>query len=323
MKSNLLILLAFLASSLGHSKEILIDKEVQGLDRIVALDEDLDLSGKPLLIENWATWCGPCIRSFPHLESLIPDLKSRGIESIAITNEKEKTVRKFLSKKGDIVPLPVFIDEANIVRGTLRIGAIPTTILVRPDSTVFWSGHPSSLNARLLDLFTKSLEDPSNLIAGRIHQDLIVDKDLRVIDKNECPLGFRDKAFIEALFTEEELENFEYFAVFAWQKLMLGGRFDGSKSLDSVERFSEISQKFAAKAISIIEDDYSKEKTLKHYEKGDYSFEIREAPSDLYFRAIGRGNAFLFDKNGLVVWSGKSHYLSESLLNYLNEKKER
>ena len=318
MKSKLLILSAILTSSLGYSN-LILDHRLPSLDSIIAIDDNAEIpKGKPLLIENWATWCGPCIRSFPHLAEILPIVESSGIETLALTNEKEKAVRKFLNKKPDVVPMPVFVDEENSVRGSLRIGAIPMTLLVRPDSTIYWRGHPMSLTRRLIELFSKSLEDPDNLVAGRIHKDLIVDFDLRVIGKRESPLGYRDRPFIEALFTEQEMEGYDYFAVFTWGKLPLGGRFDGSRSLPLVERFIGSLPEGSIKVVSII-DDYNKEKSLRHYDKNEFMFDIREPPSDLYFRAIGRGNAFMFDKTGLVVWSGKSRLLSPSLLTYLEE----
>jgi thiol-disulfide isomerase/thioredoxin len=50
-----------------------------------------------ILIDFWATWCGPCIESIPHLNSLIEKYKGKNVKFISITYEPEKLVQKFLA----------------------------------------------------------------------------------------------------------------------------------------------------------------------------------------------------------------------------------
>src|SRR6266540_3034915 len=46
-----------------------------------------DYSGKVLIVDLWATWCGPCRQEIPHLVELAKEYKSKGVEVIGLTKE--------------------------------------------------------------------------------------------------------------------------------------------------------------------------------------------------------------------------------------------
>src|SRR5262249_45705061 len=46
-----------------------------------------DYSGKVLVVDLWATWCGPCVQEIPHLMEIAREYKSRGVEVIGLTRE--------------------------------------------------------------------------------------------------------------------------------------------------------------------------------------------------------------------------------------------
>ncbi len=55
-------------------------------------------SGKVYVVEFWATWCGPCIASMPHLVELQETYADQGVQIISISNEDIDTVKSMLSK---------------------------------------------------------------------------------------------------------------------------------------------------------------------------------------------------------------------------------
>src|SRR5215471_21366282 len=57
------------------------------------------LKGKVVVLEFWATWCGPCVAAIPHLNELADKFKEEPIQFIAVTSEDEKVVRRFLRNK--------------------------------------------------------------------------------------------------------------------------------------------------------------------------------------------------------------------------------
>src|SRR5438132_6811939 len=59
------------------------------------LGKQPELSGKPVLVEFWATWCPPCRKSIPHLNQIYAKYKSQGLVIVGITDEDETTVKKF------------------------------------------------------------------------------------------------------------------------------------------------------------------------------------------------------------------------------------
>ena len=56
-------------------------------------------SGKVYVVEFWATWCGPCIASMPHLKDLQDKYADKGLQIISISDEDIETVEKFLERE--------------------------------------------------------------------------------------------------------------------------------------------------------------------------------------------------------------------------------
>src|SRR5437870_3097657 len=50
------------------------------------------LKGKAIVLEFWATWCGPCVDSIPHLNELVDKFAGRPIEFLSVTDEDSAVV---------------------------------------------------------------------------------------------------------------------------------------------------------------------------------------------------------------------------------------
>ncbi|MBC03240.1 MAG: hypothetical protein CMJ34_08035 [Phycisphaerae bacterium] len=102
--------------------------------------------GKPYIVEFWATWCGPCKRSIPHLNSLYKKYKDSGLTIIGVSDETKAVskVRSFVKNQGDRMSYPVAIDggvkrewfEAAGQRG------IPSAFIVDNRNKIAFIGHP-------------------------------------------------------------------------------------------------------------------------------------------------------------------------------------
>jgi peroxiredoxin len=96
------------------------------------------------VIEFWATWCPPCKRSIPELNSLAEEYKDKNVVIVGVTSEDENTVRPFVEKMG--MKYLVAIDTNRTFAETYMQGiqGIPHSFIVDTNGVVVWSGHPSA-----------------------------------------------------------------------------------------------------------------------------------------------------------------------------------
>ncbi|AKA35371.1 TlpA family protein disulfide reductase [Flagellimonas lutaonensis] len=101
---------------------------------------------KMILIDFWATWCGPCIASFPHLEK-IQDRYKNSLQIIAISDEKAETVEGFLRKRK--FDLTFMNDLEKRLHKKFDIKSIPISCLLSEDGEFLWAGNSENLESVL------------------------------------------------------------------------------------------------------------------------------------------------------------------------------
>ena len=98
------------------------------------------------VVEFWATWCGPCRVSIPHLTALQKKFKGRGVVFVGISDEKLEVVKKFVDEMGDKMDYTVALDQdgkssAGYMRA-FNINGIPHAFVVDKEGRFAWHGHP-------------------------------------------------------------------------------------------------------------------------------------------------------------------------------------
>lgn len=98
-----------------------------------------ELGGDVLLVNFWATWCGPCVEEMPALDRLAADFADRRFRVLAVSIDREGAakVRPFLEQHG-IDDLTVFLDPYGAAPRAFEAIGLPTTVLI--DAEGRWVG---------------------------------------------------------------------------------------------------------------------------------------------------------------------------------------
>lgn len=111
------------------------DFKLQTLDgRSLALS---DLRGQAVLVNYWASWCGPCQAEMPAMQKVYEAYHDQGFEILAVnaTNQDQlAAVQSFVDSHG--LTFPVLLDVDGQVGGAYQVHSLPTSFFVRPDGTI-------------------------------------------------------------------------------------------------------------------------------------------------------------------------------------------
>ncbi len=101
---------------------------VDGEGRVLTI---ADLRGRLVLLNIWATWCGPCRREMPTLDRLQARLGGPDFEVVALSIDRQgvPVVREFYRELG-LKALGIYVDKSSQVKRDINILGIPTTLLI-------------------------------------------------------------------------------------------------------------------------------------------------------------------------------------------------
>ncbi len=158
---------AFVVASFGQdaaAQDLIIGSKAPKLElkKFIKGDEVKSFEkGKIYVIELWATWCGPCRTTIPHLTELQKKYKDVTIIGVAVIEEDESAVSEFVEKMGkkmdyrvalDLVPDEGDPNDGKIVKNWMtpaELEGIPSAFIINGEGRIAWIGHPGQMEEPL------------------------------------------------------------------------------------------------------------------------------------------------------------------------------
>ncbi len=124
-----------------------------------------DLKGKVVVIDFWATWCGPCVGEIPNMKKIYAEYKDKGVEFIGVSLDAPKAqgglekLTAFVKEKEVTWP-QYYVDKDNFA-SKWGINAIPTVFIIDADGNLYSMKARGKLETLIPKLLKKGKTSPS------------------------------------------------------------------------------------------------------------------------------------------------------------------
>jgi peroxiredoxin len=146
----------------GGQSSPLLNQDAKPFKLPLLAGEDFDLSnekGKVIVLDFWATWCGPCIKSLPDMIDQMSAFDSQKVRFIGVNQAEDKdTVKTFLETRG--WKFEVALDANQRVGQSFGVEGIPHTVVIGPDGKVAYvkTGYEPDGAKKIAETVKKLLE---------------------------------------------------------------------------------------------------------------------------------------------------------------------
>lgn len=179
MRTGLLAAIAILTNPALAQPAIGDRSPELGIEQLLNAPADAEatlesLRGKFVVLEFWATWCGPCIGAIPHLNRMHEAYADR-VVFISVTNEDRSTVQTFQEGKSKIANW-IGLDTDRSLHEAYAVRAIPKTVVLDQNGRVVAITNPFSLTPEQMDAYLSGERQqvrPANLAAAASPEDRI------------------------------------------------------------------------------------------------------------------------------------------------------
>jgi peroxiredoxin len=112
------------------------------------------LRGKVVLLNFWATWCPPCRKEMPDMETLSRRFEKQGLVVLAISDEDRETVATFLSKQK--YTFPVLLDPVRKANNAFGVEGIPKSFIFDREGKLVAQAIDMRTERQFLDLLKEA-----------------------------------------------------------------------------------------------------------------------------------------------------------------------
>lgn len=143
----------------SHSQTVAADFTLPSLSgQPIALS---DFNEQPVVINFWASWCGPCRFEMPELAQKYDDFRAAGLVVLGVNVTSQDSIEGAAQFVEDFdIPFPILLDEAGEVEALYNASSTPTTIFVNADG-IITNRHFGPMTDEQIDGYIRALVDAS------------------------------------------------------------------------------------------------------------------------------------------------------------------
>lgn len=199
------------------------------------------------VVELWATWCGPCVQSIPHVNQVWQRFKDKGVIVVGQdVSDSDDAVAPFVEKMGDSMTYRVALDDKSQYPGgwmaehwwkrKTNICGIPMAFIINRDGFIAWIGHPMGLKDKVLAEIVSGDYDMA-LASVEYRKELQIDRKFQELQK-KLKLAIENRKWPAAEFAMDRIDNLlpKFKKSFTVQRLKI---LLGKKEFDDAYQFAE------------------------------------------------------------------------------------